>query len=612
MFLPVTKEEIQNLGWQKPDIILISGDSYIDSPYIGIAVIGKYLLSKGFKVAVIAQPDTNSPDDIMRLGEPALFWAVTGGSVDSMVANYTASGKKRKQDDFTPGAINNRRPDRAVIVYSNLIRRYFKNTKPIVLGGIEASLRRLTHYDYWDNKIRRPVILDAKADYLVYGMAEKATLELACSLKNNTDPAKIRGLCYIANQLPFQEPDLNRYLELPSYEACSDVSPKGKLQFLQMFRSFYDNNDPITAKGLYQKVAGRYVIQNPPAGYAPQKELDSYYDLDFEREQHPYYEKLGRVRALETIRFGLTTHRGCYGECNFCAITVHQGRTILSRSQESIIKEAKSFTKKPNFKGIISDVGGPTANMYGEDCPKKITKGACMEKRCVFPQQCEKMKPDHGSQIHLLKQLRALPAVRHVFVASGLRYDLILQDKKHGLDYLKELATYHVSGQMKIAPEHTDPEILKLMGKPQNHYLETFVRKFNDFSQKANKKQFLTYYFIAAHPGCTEKDMQNLKNYARKNLAINPEQVQIYTPTPSTWSSVMYYTGLNPFDYDAHTGQYKKIPVEKNPGAKDRQKEILTVKPKGLQNTHADHHNPVRRKKNGNQFSKPTNSFRTK
>ena len=586
MFLPTTPEELKQLGWSKLDIILVTGDTYIDSPFTGAALIGKYLLSKGFRTGIIAQPDIKKEDDIMRLGEPQLFWGVTGGSVDSMVANYTASDKWRKQDDFTPGGENNRRPDRAVIAYANLIRRFFKNTRPIVLGGMEASLRRICHYDYWSNSVRRPILFDAKADYLVYGMGEKTALELATALASSGEKnqlevkaqiQKIKGLCYICNSNEFHQFSLsNSHQELPSYEKCSDTSTDAKINLIEMFHTFYNNNDALTARGLFQKTGDRYLVQNPPQDLPDPSELDSCYNLPFERNVHPYYSAMGKTRALETIQFSITTHRGCYGECNFCAITVHQGRTISSRSEESIEKEAKLFLKHPEFKGIIHDVGGPTANMYGFECSKKIKTGICDDKRCVFPQTCETLKPDHHRQIKLLKKLSNLPGIKHVFVASGIRYDLILDDEKNGYPYLRELAQNHTSGQLKIAPEHTEKKVLKLMGKPENRRLGEFVKAFHQVSLDAGKKQFLTYYFIAAHPGCSEAEMRQTKEYVTRNLSLNPEQVQIYTPTPSTWSSIMYYTEMNPFKKSGKT--YETIFVEKNITKKIVQKEILTNK----------------------------------
>jgi uncharacterized radical SAM protein YgiQ len=561
MFLPTTKEETIKLGWEKLDVILVSGDSYIDSPYIGIAVIGKLLLSQGYRVGIIAQPDYNTSEDITRLGEPELFWGVSGGSVDSMVANYTASKKKRRQDDFTPGGENNKRPDRAVIAYSNLIRRYFKNTKPIVLGGIEASLRRVVHYDFWSDKLRRSILFDSKADYIVYGMGEKAVLEMAAKFKKKKSPDNVKGLCYISNEPKYE------YLQIPSFEDCL----RSKKTFTEMFNLFYNNNDAITARGLYQQTGDRYFIQNPPQPNPSVDEIDSYYDMDYERELHPFYLKDGKVRALDTIRFSITTHRGCYGECNFCAIAVHQGRTIVSRSKDSIIKEAEKFTLNKNFKGNIMDVGGPTANMYDYECDKKLKLGVCDTKRCVFPDTCKALKPTHKPQIELLKDLQKISGVNKVFVASGIRYDLVTDDKEFGYEYLKQVVSKHTSGQMKIAPEHSNDKVLELMGKPGKKSLEKFKDMFYKYTREAGKDQYLTYYFIAAHPGCTDKEMETLKEFASDKLSISPEQVQIFTPTPSTYSTLMYYTEMNPF-----TNQ--KIFVEKNLSGKMAQKDIITQK----------------------------------
>ncbi len=558
MFLPTTKAELKKLNWKSLDIILITGDTYIDSPFIGVAVIGKVLLKAGFKVGVIAQPNINS-DDISRLGEPNLFWGVTGGSVDSMVANYTATKKFRKNDDYTPAGINNKRPDRATLIYSNLIRRYFKDTAPIVLGGIEASLRRIAHYDFWSNKIRKSILFDAKADILIYGMGEKSVINLANALKNKKEFKDIRGICYISKE------KREEFLELPSYDEVS----KDKIKFIDSFHTFYHNNDPITAKGLYQKQDSRYLIQNQPSLSLSESELDDIHDIEYERDVHPFYKKDGKVKALDTIKFSITTHRGCYGECNFCAITVHQGRTIQSRSEKSILKEAKAFTKYSDFRGNISDVGGASANMYGYECKKKITKGSCSEKRCLYPNKCKTLQVTHKRQIDLLRDIRNIDGIKKVFVASGIRYDLIIDDKKYGKEYLKDIVDNHISGQMKVAPEHTEDNILSLMGKPKKEVLIKFKDMFDNLNR--GKKQFLTYYLIAGYPSCKDADMQNLKNFTSNNLKINPQQVQIYTPTPSTYSSVMYHTELNPFTKE-------KIFVEKDIFKKEQQKSIIVKK----------------------------------
>jgi uncharacterized radical SAM protein YgiQ len=562
MFIPTTTEEAQKLGWHNFDIILVSGDSYIDSPYMGVAVIGHILMDAGYKVGIIAQPDISTGDDITRLGEPNLFWGVSAGSIDSMVSNYTASLKKRKSDDYTPGGLNNRRPDRATIVYTNLIRKFFKQTKPIVLGGMEASLRRIAHYDYWSNKIRRSILFDAKADYLLYGMADRSIIEFAGAILHGNDPKSIRGLCYI-NKEPIQD-----YYPLASYEEVS----ANKIAYIDSFDTFYKNNDPINAKGLVQAHGDRYLVQNPPAFSLNQEELDRIYALPYERAQHPYYEKNGKVKALETIRFSISTHRGCYGECNFCAIAVHEGRTIQWRSKESILNEVEELSNIPKFKGIIQDMGGPTANMYGFECRKKTTRGACQDKRCISPEVCTALRPNHRPQIDLLQSVRELPQVRKVFVASGLRYDLIIDDKQYGNKYLEEILAHHVSGQLKIAPEHTENKILKLMGKPDSEKLLAFKNRVDNINKKLNKNQFLTYYFIAAYPGCSDKEMQQLKNFTSDKLKVNPDQVQIFTPTPSTYASVMYYTEMNPFTKEP-------IFVEKSITNKNRQKEILVKKP---------------------------------
>lgn len=559
MFLPTTMEEVRKLGWNSLDIILVSGDTYIDSSYNGSALIGKWLYKHGFKVGIIAQPDINSDKDIKRLGEPNLYWAVSAGCVDSMVANYTATKKKRKSDDFTPGGENIRRPDRASIIYTNLIKRFFKNgNAPVVLGGIEASLRRITHYDYWSNNLRRPLIFDAKADILSYGMGEKSMLALAQALKGGREWRNIRGLSYIAKEKK------DSYLELPSFEECV----KDKREFVKAFDIFYHNCDPITAKGLCQLCGDRYLIQNPPSENFTSEELDSIYSMDFERDVHPYYKAMGEVRALDTIRTSVTTHRGCYGECNFCAIAIHQGRTVISRSQDSIVEEVKEIASAPKFKGYIADVGGPTANMYDIECSKKLKLGACQDKRCLYPHKCPALKIDHNSQIELLDKLKNIDKIKKIFIASGIRYDMILDDERNGQMYLEEIIKDHVSGQMKIAPEHTEDKVLSLMGKQGKAPLKEFKEKFYKINSKLGKKQFLTYYLIAAHPGCDEKDMLDLRRFASSELRINPEQVQVFTPTPSTYSTLMYYTEMDPFTN-------KKLFVEKDNGKKQKQKDIL-------------------------------------
>ena len=558
MFLPTTPDEAVSLGWDRLDIVLVTGDSYIDSPCIGAAVIGKLLLTAGYRVGIIAQPDIASPADITRLGEPLLFWGVTSGSVDSMVANYTAGGKRRNKDDFTPGGINDRRPDRAVIVYTNLIRRYFKPTVPIVIGGIEASLRRIPHYDIRSNTIRRSILFDAKADILIYGMAETAVLALADRLKQREPFTDLCGICYIASS-----PSCN-CIELEPFEQVA-ANPRS---FARMFQIFYRNNDPETAKGLCQKHGNRYLVHRPPCPHLSVSELDAVHALDYERDLHPYYRRMGAVRALETIRFSVTTHRGCYGECNFCAIAVHQGRTVQSRSPASILREVQQMSRHPAFKGIVSDIGGPTANMYGFECRKKLEHGACIDKRCLYPAICKHLCVDHEPQIQLLKAIRDIEVVRHAFVASGVRYDLVLADRKNGMTYLTEIIRHHISGQMKIAPEHSESDVLDLMGKPGVDSLIAFKKCFDDIVRESGKSLHLTYYFMAGHPGCTKDHMHALKSFVSRHLHLIPEQIQIFTPTPSTYATLMYYTGEHP-----DTGQ--AVCCEKNPRQKEIQKQLL-------------------------------------
>lgn len=558
MFIPTTKEELIALGWKSLDIILVSGDTYIDSYFDGIALIGKVLLSKGYKVGIIAQPGTSGSQCIMRLGEPNLFWGISAGCVDSMVANYTALLKKRRTDDLTPGALNNRRPDRATLIYTNLIQRFSKNKRPIILGGIEASLRRIAHYDYWSDKIRRSILLDSKADALVYGMGEKTIIELAQKIKNSVDWTDTKGICYLSNEKP------RNAIELPSFEQVQ----KDKDSFIRMFNLFYKRNKIQSEEQLFQQHSNRFLIHNPPQSPPSQDELDSYYELDFERDVHPFYKKQGKVKALETIKFSICSHRGCFGECNFCSIAIHQGNKIISRSKESIIKEAKKLSNKPDFKGNISDLGGPSANMYGMNC-KSTKKNFKCEKNCISPNVCKNLNNSHSELINLLKELRQLPKIKNVFIGSGIRFELVFSDKQNGIKYLSDIIEHHVSGQMKIAPEHISRQVLKAMGKESEYSVLDFKNEFYKINKKIGKKQFLTYYFIAAHPACHEADMIQLRNFIKKDLKINPEQVQIFTPTPSSYSTLMYYTEKSQLTNE-------KIFVEKSLKKKREQKEMIT------------------------------------
>ncbi len=558
MFLPATQKEAAALGWEALDVILITGDAYIDAPHIGISVIGKTLVRAGFRVGIISQPDTGSGDDIARLGEPLLFWGVSAGCMDSMIANYTPTKKPRKQDDLTAGGRNTRRPDRAAIVYTNLIRRHFKKTAPIVLGGIEASLRRISHYDYWSDRVRRSVLFDAKADILVYGMGEKAAVALAERLAAGMPVRDLRGICYIAAERP------EGYLELPAHDAVKQDMGA----FRSMFAGFYENNEPKTARGLCQKQDTRYLVHNPPQPLPATEELDRIHEAGYEREPGPLDRQFGTVRAMDTIRFSLQTHRGCYGECHFCSIAVHQGRTIVQRSRASLLREAREMTRHPLFKGVIQDVGGPTANMYDIECQRKKEAGPCRDRRCLTPEPCRHLPVDHGSQLRLLKELRQIDGVRKVFVSSGIRHDMILADKSRGGSYLETLVRHHISGQLKIAPEHSEPRILSLMGKPDIEKTRRFIRLFREKTRQLGKKRFLTCYFIAAYPGCSREDMRRLRGFARRELRFTPEQVQIFTPSPATVATLMYYTA-------ASWPENRPIFVEKTISGKEKQKQEL-------------------------------------
>ena len=546
MFLPTNAEEMRRLGWDAVDAVLVSGDAYVDSPYSGTAVIGQVLLKAGFRVGILSQPPVGDPAAFREFGPPRLFWGISAGCVDSMVANYTASGKKRRQDDFTPGGINNRRPDRATIVYANLARAAFRPARPIILGGIEASLRRVAHYDFWSDKVRRPVICDAKADALCYGMGERAMVAFAEALRDGKDWHGIRGICYLAAEADVPARTLATAVRLPSFAEVSAPTEEGRRAFLAAFNLFAAEQDAVTARPLLQKTDTRFLVHNPPALPLEQKELDAVHDIPYMLDAPPSIRAQGTIRALDTIRFSVTTHRGCYGNCRFCAIAVHQGRRVVSRSPDSIVGEVARFARHPRFRGTVADVGGPTANMYAIDCARKEKEGACPHKDCLFPSVCPALKPDHSAQLALLKRLRSLPGVKHVFVASGLRPDLIAADAAHGCDYVEALARHHVSGQLKLAPEHVVDHVLAAMGKPGVESLLRFKDRFDAASRRCGKRQFLTYYFIAAHPGCTEGDMRALKRFAQTRLNLHPEQVQIFTPTPLTASTAMYYTGLDP------------------------------------------------------------------
>lgn len=558
MFVPTEPEELKKLGWNKLDVIIVTGDAYIDVPHDGAAVISKVLIDAGYKVGVVSQPRLDTPGDITKFGEPLLFWGVTAGCTDSMLANYTALLKKRRSDDLTPGGVNNRRPDRASIRYANLIREHFKDTVPIILGGVEASLRRIAHYDYNTDKIRGSILFDSKADAIVYGEGERTVLQIAERLSKSNSFNDLRGLCYGSREVP------NEYLQLPSYEEVKS----DKLKFVEMFDTFYKNNDPLNSTGLAQKHGARYLIQNPPQYRLEPEELDRIHELDFERRVPKSIANRGKVKALATVKFSIISNRGCFGECNFCGIAVHQGRRVVSRSEESILREARKIARRKDFNGIISDVGGPTANAYGAECSILNERGGCKKKKCLTPKLCKQLSISHERQLKLLKKLRSIKGVKRVFIGSGIRYDSVVRDDKFGRRYLEDLVEHHISGQLKIAPEHTDEDVLRLMGKPPAADLSRFVDDFYKITKNKKKKRYLTYYFIAGHPGCDMSQMQALRKYVRDDLKIRPEQVQIFTPTPSTYSTLMYYLGFDPVDG-------KKVFVEKSLKKKKLQKDVL-------------------------------------
>ena len=565
MYLPLTPRELARKGTSRPDVILVSGDTYIDSPYCGVAVIGRVLEDAGYSVALVPQPDTESSRDIAAFGEPRLFWGVSGGCVDSEVANYTALGKPRRQCDFTPGGKNSRRPDRACIAYTNLIRRHFKNTAPIVLGGLEASLRRIAHYDFRSGRVRRSLLPDAKADILVYGMGESAALAIAGRLERGEGIDDIPGTCVMADSPP------KGYSRLPAFEEVRDDGQA----FARMYRSFYSLASDPASPGLVQAHGAKYLVQHPPQPIMSRQELDRIHELPFHNDAHPACRKQGEIRALDTIRDSLITHRGCYGECSFCAIALHQGRTVISRSRESILREAARLADRKGFSGTIKDAGGPTANMYASGCSRLRRGRPCADRHCIgYDGVCSRLEPGHAEQMRLLRELEAVPGVERVVVSSGVRHDLLLADREHGLAYLERLAERHVSGQLKIAPEHSVDSVLELMNKPPRSTISRFLDLFRRTMKKKGLALHLSCYVIAAHPGCRRKDMKRFLDFARTELRFVPRQVQIFVPLPSTRSTAMYHCGLDPFSG-------REVFSEGSVAGKSKQKQVLLSAPKG-------------------------------
>ena len=538
-FLPISRADMDRRGWEQCDFVYVIGDAYVDHSTFGHAIISRVLEDAGYKVGIISQPDWKDPASILALGEPRLAFLVMGGNMDSMVNHYSVSKKHRRTDAFTPGGVTGKRPDHAAVVYCNLIRRSFPH-KPIIVGGIEASLRRLAHYDYWSDSLKRSLLLDAQADLLLYGMGERSIVEVAEALDSGLSVADItyvRGSVYKTRSLE----SVYDALTLPSWEALNE----SRRTYAESFYTQYCNTDPFVAKRLvepYEK-EGCYVVQNPPQEPLTTAEMDHVYALPYMRTYHPSYEKLGGVPAIEEVKFSLTSNRGCFGGCSFCALTFHQGRIVQTRSHEAIVEEARLLTKDPDFKGYIHDVGGPTANFRHPSCQKQLTKGVCPNRQCLFPTPCKNLTVDHRDYLELLRKLRALPGVKKVFIRSGIRFDYLLCDKDG--TFLRELVEHHVSGQLKVAPEHIADPVLRMMGKPSNDVYERFLTKYQHLNEKLGKKQFVVPYLMSSHPGSTLKEAIALAEYIR-DLGYMPEQVQDFYPTPSTISTVMYYTGLDP------------------------------------------------------------------
>lgn len=551
---------MEDRGWEQPDFVYVSGDAYVDHPSFGHAIITRMLESLGYKVCMIPQPDWRKKESIMEFGEPRLAFLVSAGNMDSMVNHYTVSKKRRHTDAYTPGGVMGRRPDYAVIVYCNLIRQVYKHT-PLIIGGIEASLRRLAHYDYWSDSLKRSILLDSGADLISYGMGERSIAEVAEALDAGLS---IRDITYIDGTV-CKVRDLGSVYDpilLPSYEELK----RDKRNYAQSFYTQYCNTDPFSGRRLAEPYSSHcYVIQNPPSKPLSQDEMDEIYRYPYMRTFHPSYKEAGGVPAIQEVKFSLVSNRGCFGGCSFCALTFHQGRILQTRSHASLLEEAKQMTLEPDFKGYIHDVGGPTANFRQPSCRKQLTKGVCKERQCLFPSPCRNLTVSHKDYINLLRKLREIPKVKKVFIRSGIRFDYVMADSDD--TFLKELCMYHVSGQLKVAPEHISDTVLKKMGKPENSVYQSFVRKYEKINRQIGKKQYLVPYLMSSHPGSTLKEAIDLAEYLR-DLGYMPEQVQDFYPTPSTISTCMYYTGLDPRDM-------KSVYVPKNPHEKAMQRALI-------------------------------------
>ena len=562
-FLPISKEDMKKRGWEQVDFTYVIGDAYVDHSSFGPAIISRVLESRGFKVGIIAQPDWKNEESINVFGRPRLGFLVSGGNMDPMVNHYTVSKKRRKTDAYTPGGVIGKRPDHATVVYCNLIKKLYKDS-PIIIGGIEASLRRLAHYDYWSDSLKRSILLDSQADIISYGMGEHSIVEIAEALDSGLDVKDVTfidGTVYKTKGIE----NVYDYEMLPSYEDLK----ADKLNYARSFNIQYMNTDPFTGKRLVEPYdKGIYVVQNPAAKPLTQIEMDDVYALPYMNTYHPVYEKDGGVPAISEIKFSITSNRGCFGSCSFCALTFHQGRILQTRSHESIIEEAKAMTEEPDFKGYIHDVGGPTANFRQPACSKQMEHGACKNKQCLFPEPCKNMKIDHKDYISLLRELRKIPKVKKVFVRSGIRFDYAIADKDH--TFIRELCKYHVSGQLRVAPEHVSDNVLKLMGKPGNNVYEKFVKECEHINEELGLKQYLVPYLMSSHPGSTLKDAIKLAEYVR-DIGYMPEQVQDFYPTPSTISTCMYYTGVDPRTMES-------VYVARNPHEKAMQRALIQYK----------------------------------
>ena len=559
-FLPITREEMKERGWDQVDFVYVSGDAYVDHPSFGHAIITRLLESRGYRVGIIAQPDWRKPESVQVFGEPRLGFLVSAGNMDSMVNHYSVSKKRRKTDAYTPGGEMGKRPDYACVVYGNLIRQTYKKT-PIILGGIEASLRRMAHYDYWSDKLKRSVLLDSGADVISYGMGEHSIVELAEALDAGIP---VEDITYIAGTV-VKAKSLDSIYDaeiLPSFEDLK----ADKMNYARSFYTQYLNTDAFNGKRLVEPYSEHlYVVQNPPAAPLTQMEMDDVYSLPYQRTYHPSYEAKGGVPAIKEIKFSLISNRGCFGGCSFCALTFHQGRIVQVRSHESLIEEAKEITKDKDFKGYIHDVGGPTANFRHPSCKKQMEHGVCKTRQCLFPSPCKNLDADHRDYVSLLRKLRDVPKVKKVFIRSGIRFDYLLADKKQ--EFLRELCEYHVSGQLKVAPEHVAGPVLSLMGKPEHKVYEEFTRQFYKMNERIGKEQYLVPYLMSSHPGSTLKEAVELAEYCR-DLGYMPEQVQDFYPTPSTLSTCMYYTGVDP-------RTMQKVYVPKSPHEKAMQRALI-------------------------------------